>query len=84
MVAPKKYKSSLNRDNGWACLGREGYEVVRLVATDTDWSALRFRRAAYIKMLTRTNLSVMTEIGKQRLASAEHTDPTGTSPKKFD
>jgi hypothetical protein len=81
----KKYQTSLNRDNGWECLGREGYEVVRLVAIDADWSALRFRRTAYIKSLTRTSLPVMSEAGKQRLADAKNTDPAEPqSPKKFD
>ena len=40
----KKYKCDFNRDTGWAALGAEGFESVRMVAIDEDWSALRFRR----------------------------------------
>jgi hypothetical protein len=40
----KKYKCEFNRDNGWAQLGDLGYEGVRMVAIDEDWSALRFRK----------------------------------------
>ena len=34
----KKYKSAINRDNGWTVLGELGYEGVRLIAIDKDWS----------------------------------------------
>lgn len=50
----KRYKSQINRDNGWKALGREGFEPVRMVAIDEDWSALRFRRVSFIKNLTRS------------------------------
>ena len=49
----KKYKSQINRDNGWNALGREGFEPVRMVAIDQDWSALRFRRVEFIKNMRR-------------------------------
>lgn len=53
MVYPKgtskKYKCEFNRDNGWESLGKAGYEPVRQVAVDADWSALRFRQAAFVK-----------------------------------
>jgi hypothetical protein len=49
----KKYKSEINRDAGWGILGREGFEPVRMVAIDEDWSAVRFRRVEFIKTLTR-------------------------------
>jgi hypothetical protein len=49
----KKYKSQINRDNGWNVLGQEGFEPVRMVAIDEDWSAVRFRRATFIKNMTR-------------------------------
>ncbi len=49
----KKYKSEINRDAGWRILGREGFEPVRMVAIDEDWSAVRFRRVEFIKTLTR-------------------------------
>jgi len=49
----KRYKSEINRDTGWQALGQAGFEPVRAVAIDEDWSALRFRRVEFIKTLTR-------------------------------
>jgi len=49
----KKYKSEINRDSGWKVMGQAGFEPVRMVAIDEDWSALRFRRAEFIKNMTR-------------------------------
>lgn len=64
----KKYKCDFNRDNGWQSLGKLGYEPVRMVALDEDWSALRFRRVKYIKTMTRDIDFAMSEIGKQKAA----------------
>jgi hypothetical protein len=49
----KRYKSQIRRDRGWNVLGQEGFEPVRMVAIDEDWSAKRFRRATFIKNMTR-------------------------------
>ena len=49
----KRYKSEINRDRGWQVLGDLGFEPVRSVAIDEDWSAARFRRVAFIKTMTR-------------------------------
>ena len=49
----KRYKSQIDRDHGWNALGHEGFEPVRMVAIDEDWSAKRYRRAAFIKNMTR-------------------------------
>jgi len=49
----KKYKSQINRDSGWAVMGKAGFEPVRMVAIDEDWSALRFRRVEFIKTMNR-------------------------------
>ncbi len=62
----KKYKSEINRDNGWQALGGEGFEPVRQVAIDEDWSALRFRRVEFIKTLTRRQDMALSEEGKDR------------------
>lgn len=62
----KKYTCEFNRDTGWATLGKHGYEPVRAVAIDEDWSALRFRRAEHIKKMTRS--FAMTETGKKKVA----------------
>jgi hypothetical protein len=45
----KKYKCDFNRDNGWDKLTALGFETVRAVAIDEDWSALRFRRKEFVK-----------------------------------
>ena len=61
----KKYKCDFNRDTGWEILGQQGFEPVRAVAIDEDWSALRFRRVENIKKMTRS--SAITEKGKERI-----------------
>lgn len=63
----KRYKCDFNRDTGWAILGQHGFESVRMVAIDEDWSALRFRRAEYIKTLKRDEKWVMSEAGKKKV-----------------
>ena len=50
----KNYTCEFNRDTGWAAMGEAGFEPVRMVAIDEDWSALRFRRAEFIKTMTRS------------------------------
>ena len=43
-----KYKCEVNRDSGWDILRKSGFDTVRQVAIDEDWSALRFRRIEFI------------------------------------
>jgi hypothetical protein len=64
----KKYKCDFNRDTGWAALGAAGYEGVRMVAIDEDWSALRFRNVAFIKSMTRDARRAQSVEGKKRVA----------------
>jgi hypothetical protein len=45
----KRYKCEFNRDTGWNAMRSAGFDTVRQVAIDEDWSALRFRRVEYIK-----------------------------------
>ena len=45
----KKYKCDFNRDTGWEKLKAAGFDTVRAVAIDEDWTALRFRRVEYIQ-----------------------------------
>lgn len=45
----KKLKCDFNRDTGWKALNAAGFETVRAIAIDEDWTALRFRRREYIK-----------------------------------
>jgi hypothetical protein len=65
----KKYKCEFNRDNGWNALGKLGWEGVRMVAIDEDWSALRFRKVEHIKTMTRS--FAMSEAGKNKVATAK-------------
>ena len=45
----KKYKCEFNRDSGWKAIRSFGFDSVRQIAIDEDWSALRFRRVEHIK-----------------------------------
>ena len=49
----KKYKSPITRDEGWDPVIDLGWEGVRQIAIDDDWSALRFRPREAIKNYTR-------------------------------
>ena len=64
----KNYKSEINRDSGWKVLGDAGFEPVRMVAIDEDFSAVRFRRVEFIKNLTRGKEHRMSAQGKARAA----------------
>jgi hypothetical protein len=44
----KRYACEFNRDSGWNVIRVAGFDSVRMVAIDEDWSALRFRRTEYI------------------------------------
>jgi len=45
----KRYRCDFNRDTGWGVIRDAGFESVRQVAIDEDWSALRFRRVEFVK-----------------------------------
>ena len=76
MAYPKKsskaYRSDVGRDDSWQPLGDLGFEPVRQVAIDADWSALRFRRTEKVATLTRSR--ALSPAGRQRLAAAETPD----------
>ena len=44
----KRYRCEFNRDSGWNVMREAGFDTVRAVAIDEDWSALRFRRVDFI------------------------------------
>ena len=48
----KNLKCDFNRDSGWEPMKALGFDTVRAVSIDQDWTALRFRRAEYIKRRT--------------------------------
>lgn len=68
----KRYRCEFNRDGGWTVLGAAGFEPVRQVAIDADWTALRFRRVEFIQTLTRSASRVLSEQGKARTAQPRH------------
>ncbi|MBX2891080.1 MAG: hypothetical protein KF734_09160 [Saprospiraceae bacterium] len=63
----KRYNCEFNRDTGWAALGMLGFEGVRQVAIDDDWSALRFRRVEYIKTMVRNEKLALSTEGRARV-----------------
>ena len=64
----KRYKCDFNRDSGWAALGAAGFESVRVIAIDEDWSAKRFRRVEFIKSMSRDPKWAMSSVGKKKAA----------------
>jgi hypothetical protein len=69
---PKKsskcYRCEFDRDSGWQALGDAGFEGVRMVAIDEDWSALRFRRVEFIQSLKRDSSRAMSAEGRKRIS----------------
>ncbi|WP_105617147.1 DUF3052 domain-containing protein [Vallitalea okinawensis] len=64
----KKYKGcDCNRDELANILGDQGFEAVRMVAIDADWSAMRFRHVDHIKTMTRSKAA--TKEGKMKIKS---------------
>ena len=53
----KRNRCEFNRDSGWQVIRRAGFDSVRQVAIDEDWSALRFRRLEYVKVSARRQAS---------------------------
>ena len=76
----KKYTCEFNRDSGWPSMGEAGFEPVRMVAIDEDWSALRFRRAEFIKNMTRPEEYRYSEHAK-KAPSTTKTESTKTTKK---
>lgn len=63
----RQYRSDIHRYSPeWKALGNLGFEGVRQVAIDEDWSALRFRQVDFIKSLKRDPTRSLSEMGKKR------------------
>lgn len=62
----KRYQTDISRDQGWQPLGDIGFEPVRQVAIDEDWSALRFRQVKNIKTMSRNKAMALSKEGKKR------------------
>jgi hypothetical protein len=65
-MSSKRYRCEFNRDTGWAALGEAGFEPVRMVAIDEDWSAMRFRRVEFIKTMKRAGSPAISAVGRAR------------------
>ncbi|MCW5964781.1 MAG: hypothetical protein KIT83_12135 [Bryobacterales bacterium] len=65
----RRHRCEFNRDTGWAALGDAGFEPVRQVSIDDDWSALRFRRVEFIQSLKRDPKRALSQGGKARAGS---------------
>ena len=70
MAYPKKssplHDPEVSRDESWEPMGAAGFEGVRQVAIDGDWSALRFRRVEHIGRLRRDPSRAITGEGRRR------------------
>jgi hypothetical protein len=70
----KRYTSELGMgSDSWAPLGEAGFEPVRMIAIDEDWTAVRFRRAGFIKALTRDRRAIMSKEGKAKAKQTRKT-----------
>jgi hypothetical protein len=67
----KRYRCEFNRDSGWSVLGAAGFEPVRQVAIDADWSALRFRRTEHIPTLRRDPARTISRAGNAKAKAAK-------------
>lgn len=70
----KRYQSDLSQMHGWQPLGDLGFEAVRQVSIDSDWSALRFRRTEHIATMRRQDSMALSDQGKQRVADRRARD----------
>lgn len=67
----QRYRSDVTRDESWAVLGRMGYESVRQVSLDDDWTALRFRHVDMIRSLTRDPSRAISAAGRARTTTPQ-------------
>ena len=73
----KRYTSTINRDSGWKGMGAAGFEPVRMVAIDEDWSGVRFRRVDFIKKMTRGAEHALTAKGRATIEATARKSKTG-------
>jgi hypothetical protein len=69
-ASSRRLRGEFTRDSGWAVLGAGGFEPVRQVSLDGDWSALRFRRVAFIKAMNRHPDGAESAVGRARALAA--------------
>lgn len=67
-MSSKRIACEFNRDTGFDALGKAGFEPVRQVAIDEDWSAVRFRRVEFIKTMRRDQGMALSDQGRRKAA----------------
>jgi len=72
-ASSKRYRCDFIRDTGWQVIGDLGFEGVRQVAIDDDWSALRFRRVEFVRTMSRDTTRATTPQGKARVSDNQGT-----------
>lgn len=73
----RRYRCDIGRDDSWGALGDLGFEPVRQVAIDEDWSALRFRPVGDITSFTRESTRALSAEGRRRAQSTASDRPDG-------
>ncbi|HVS96437.1 MAG TPA: hypothetical protein VHE54_08115 [Puia sp.] len=71
-----KIATTLNRERSWGCITGAGYEMVRDVALDHVWTAVRFRRTAAGYRMPLRN-AVLEDAGGTTVHSAKKTATRG-------
>jgi len=51
--ASKKHRTEITRDRGWDIFGSHGFQSVRHLSLDNDWSGICFQRIEYLKTLVK-------------------------------
>lgn len=80
----KRYRCEFNRDTGWTVLGAAGFEPVRQVAIDEDWSALRFRRVEHIATMKRNPKGAISKAGRAKARAGRTARPSSRRRKESD
>lgn len=69
----KIYECDFNRDTGWDALQAVGFDCVRAISIDEDWTAMRFRRVEYIK--ARENNTEAEPVAAPKISAPKLTPP---------
>jgi Bacteriocin-protection, YdeI or OmpD-Associated len=65
-----KIATTLNRDCNWECMISEGYEIVRNIAIDHVWTAVRFKKTDPVAVLTKS-------VAREAVLEMAGIDPVG-------
>jgi hypothetical protein len=69
----KRFECDFNRDTGWGALQAAGFDCVRAISIDEDWTAMRFRRVEYIK--ARENNLEIEPVAAPKISAPKLTPP---------